>query len=346
LITVTGLVYDRIYLEHETGDHVENKQRLVSVLRLLQDKGFLSKLRMIEPRAATLEELGRVHDLPYIKSVENSALQGGGWLDPDTFLSTGSYRAAVMAAGGVLRALETVLDGGATNVFALVRPPGHHALRDRAMGFCLFNNIAVGASHLVNKLGLARVAIIDFDVHHGNGTQAAFDADNRIMYCSVHQSPLYPGTGHLNDTGSGQGKGTKVNVPLPPGCGDADYRAAFEQVIIPAVKRFKPQFLMVSAGFDAHREDGLASMCLSVAGYIWISAAIYRLADECCGGKLVFSLEGGYNLSALSYSVMAVLKVLRGEPGVDDPFPPDREKVIQPPALEIVRRAAVIHGLA
>jgi acetoin utilization deacetylase AcuC-like enzyme len=345
-VTVTGLVYNPVYLEHETGDHVENKQRLISILRLLHDKGYLGKLRMIAPRAATLEELGRVHDLPYIKSIESSALEGGGWLDPDTFISTDSYRAAVMAAGGVLTAVETALDGAANNVFALVRPPGHHALRDRAMGFCLFNNIAVGASHLVNKLGLARVAIIDFDVHHGNGTQAAYDADHRIMYCSVHQSPLYPGTGHLEDTGSGKGKGTKINVPLPPGCGDADYRSAFEQVVMPAVRRFKPQFLMVSAGFDAHREDGLASMCLSVTGYSWMAAAIHRLADECCGGRLVFSLEGGYNFSALSYSVMAVLKALRGDGGVEDPFPPDPEKVIQPLALEIVRRAAAIHGLA
>jgi acetoin utilization deacetylase AcuC-like enzyme len=332
-------------MTHDTGDHVENRERLHGILELLKAKGYDRKAGMLAPRAASLEELARVHQPSYIKTIESTAREGGAWLDADTYISQGSYQAAVYAAGGVLTALETVLAGEADTAFALVRPPGHHAMPDRAMGFCLFNNMAVGASHLLNQTGLSRVAIVDFDVHHGNGTQVMFDADRRVLYCSVHQSPLYPGTGHLEDTGAGEGRGTKVNIPLPPGSGDADYRVAFEQVVVPALQRFAPEFIMVSAGYDAHREDGLASMGLSVSGYAWMTDALNRTARECCGGRLVLTLEGGYNLTALSYSVMATLKVLLGEAGVDDPYPRNRDDVFHATAGEIIHRAASLHGL-
>jgi acetoin utilization deacetylase AcuC-like enzyme len=341
----TGLVFNPVFQEHDTGEHPENMRRLSSIIGLLHEKGIDRKTRLIAPRAASIQEVCRVHKPDYVRHIEHLACHGGDWLDPDTYVSRGSYQAAIYASGAVLSGIEKVNEGLLENAFALVRPPGHHASAERAMGFCLFNNVAVGAAHLVEILGLARVAIIDFDVHHGNGTQAVFNSDRRVMYCSVHQSPLYPGTGFLEDTGTGMAAGSKINIPLPPGSGDIDYEEAFNLVVIPSVRRFSPQFILVSAGFDAHNEDGLASMQVSVKGYAKMASSILQLARDCCGGKLVLTLEGGYNLKALSYSVMAVIRVLLGEPDVEDPFPPSSPSEGNPAAGEIIRKAAGLHCL-
>ncbi len=251
-----GFVYDPIYLEHDTGQHVENANRLETIISHLEQTQLKQQLTHIKPRAATTEELSLVHHKQYISHIQDAAQRGGGWLDADTVMSPNSYEAAIYAAGGAIRATEAVIDGEVGSAFALVRPPGHHAISQRAMGFCLFNNVAIATKYALAKYKLERILIIDFDVHHGNGTQATFYDNPQVLYISTHQYPFYPGTGSIDETGVGEAKGTTVNIPLPAGCGDAEYLPLFEQIIIPAAKRFNPQFILVSAGYDAHRADG------------------------------------------------------------------------------------------
>jgi len=308
----TGYVYDPIYLKHDTGGHVENIQRLKSIMSRLEQSGLTEQLTLIKPRAATIEELMLVHNQSLITQVQDTAKRGGGWLDPDTVVSPDSYDAALYAAGGSIKAVEAVMDGEVSSAFALVRPPGHHATPNRAMGFCLFNNIAIAAKYAQKKYGLERALIIDFDVHHGNGTQDAFYEDPQVMYISTHEYPHYPGTGNVEETGIGEGKGTTVNIPLPANTGDTEYLEAFRQVIIPATKKFKPQIILVSFGADIHREDMLAFMQVTVTGIAQMVKIIKELAEELCEGKLVFTLEGGYNLEALAVSVKAIFDVLLG----------------------------------
>ncbi len=262
-----GIVYDPIYLKHDTGEHVENPNRLVSIISHLEQTKLISQLTPIPPRPATVNELALVHQIQYINHIQSVARSGGGSLDFDTVMSSMSYEVALYAAGGAIRAAESVIEGQVDSAFALVRPPGHHATPNRAMGFCLFNNIAIAAKYIISKYGLERLAIIDFDVHHGNGTQAVFYADPQVLYVSVHQNPLFPGTGNVDESGSGEAMGTKINIPLPPGCGDAEYRLAFEQIISPAVKRFKPQFILVSAGYDSHWAENISQMQVSISGF-------------------------------------------------------------------------------
>ncbi|HEU65248.1 MAG TPA: histone deacetylase, partial [Chloroflexi bacterium] len=250
-----GLVYDPVYLEHDTGDHVENFQRVVAVMSYLKETGIKEKLICLPPRPASLEELETVHTPEYISYVKSKAEKGGGWLDPDTVMSPKSYEAALYAAGGLLVAVEAVMKGELDNAFALVRPPGHHAVPDRAMGFCIFNNVAIAAKLALSKFNLERVLIVDFDVHHGNGTQDAFYADPKVLYFSTHQYPFYPGTGWLDETGTGEGKGATVNFPMAAGWGDEEYLRAFNEVLIPVARRFQPQLILISAGFDAHWAD-------------------------------------------------------------------------------------------
>ena len=246
-----GYVYDPIYIKHDTGRHVENAQRLVAVMTRLEESGLKRQLACIKPRAATADEIALVHSPDLIARIEAMAKKGGGRLDADTVMSADSYRVALYAAGGLVRAVEVVLDGGGS-VFALVRPPGHHATSTQAMGFCLFNNVAIAARYALSKYKLECIAIIDFDVHHGNGTQDIFYDEPRVLYISTHESPLYPGTGSMEDTGSGDGEGATINIPLPAGSGDTVYLDAFEQVVVPAVRRFAPQLVLVSAGYDSH----------------------------------------------------------------------------------------------
>jgi len=315
-----GLVYDPIYLEHDTGDHVENSRRLVEAISYLKETGLKEKLTCLLPRPASLEELEMVHAPEYISYVKSKAEKGGGWLDPDTVMSPKSYEAALYAAGGLLVAVEEVMKGEVDNSFALVRPPGHHAIRDRAMGFCIFNNVAIAAKFALSKFSLNRVLIADFDVHHGNGTQDSFYADPRVLYFSTHQYPFYPGTGWMAETGTGEGEGTTVNFPMAAGWGDEEYLGAFNEVLIPLARRFQPQLILVSAGFDAHWADQLAMMRVSVKGFAQMAMILRELAAELCRGRLIFTLEGGYNLRVVSSSIKAVFDVLLGNSEIDDPL--------------------------
>jgi acetoin utilization deacetylase AcuC-like enzyme len=316
----TGIVYGPIYLEHHTGDHVENSRRLVEAMSYLKDTGIKEKLICLPPRPASTEEVEMVHTLEYISSVKSKAEKGGGWLDPDTVMCPKSYEVALYAAGGVLVAVEAVIRGEADNAFALVRPPGHHAVRDRAMGFCIFNNVAMAARFALTKFNLNRVLIADFDVHHGNGTQDAFYADPRVLYFSTHQYPFYPGTGWIDETGAGEGEGTTVNFPMAAGWSDEEYLRAFNEVLVPVARRFQPGLILVSAGFDPHWADQLAGMRVSVTGFAQMAMILKELAAELCQGRLVFTLEGGYNLRVVACSIKATFDVLLGNSGIDDPL--------------------------
>jgi acetoin utilization deacetylase AcuC-like enzyme len=314
-----GLVYDPIYLEHDTGDHVENSRRLVTAISYLKETGVKERLICLSPRPALLEELEMIHTPEYISYAKSKAENGGGWLDPDTIMSPRSYEVALYAAGGALVAVEAVMTGEVGSAFALVRPPGHHAIHNRGMGFCIFNNVAIAAKFALTKFNLNRVLIVDFDAHHGNGTQDAFYADPQVLYISTHQYPFYPGTGQMDETGTGKGEGTTVNFPMAAGWGDEEYLRAFHEVLVPVARRFQPQLILVSAGFDAHWADHLAMMQVSITGFAQMAMILKELAAELCQGRLVFVLEGGYSLRVLTRSLKAVLDVLLGNLEIDDP---------------------------
>jgi acetoin utilization deacetylase AcuC-like enzyme len=265
-----------------------------------------------EPRAAARAELLRVHSEHHLATIDQTAGRTSS-LDPDTFASPHSRDAALAAAGAALVGVETIVQSKATRAFALVRPPGHHAERDRAMGFCLYNNVAAAASHAV-ALGMERVVVMDYDVHHGNGTQWIFYEDPRVLYVSTHQYPFYPGTGAAEDVGRGKGLGYTVNVPLEAGATDGDYQAVFQAVVIPVIDQFKPELVMISAGFDAHERDPLARMRLSTSGYAWLTAALCEAADRHCHGRTVAVTEGGYDLDALKACLQTTVSVLDGSP--------------------------------
>ena len=315
-----GLVYDPIYLEHDTGEHEENSRRLIATISYLEETGTKEKLTMLPPRPASTEELGMIHTAEYISYVKSKAEKGGGWLDPDTKICPRSYEVASYAAGGLLVAVEGVMRGEVDSAFALVRPPGHHAVPDGAMGFCVFNNVAIAARFALGKFGLSRVLIADFDVHHGNGTQDAFYADPGVLYFSTHEYPFYPGTGRMEETGTGDGEGTTVNIPMAAGWGDDEYLRAFREVLVPVTHRFRPELILVSAGFDPHWADHLAMMRVSIRGFAQMTMILKKLADDLCQGRLVFTLEGGYNLRVVAASVKASFDVLLGNKEIDDPL--------------------------
>jgi acetoin utilization deacetylase AcuC-like enzyme len=315
-----GLVYGPIYLEHDTGEHVENSRRLVTAIAHLRETGIKEKLTSLPPRPALLEELEMIHAPEYISYVKSKAENGGGWLDPDTLISAKSYEAALYAAGGLMVAVEEVMKGNVDNAFALVRPPGHHAIHDHAKGFCIFNNVAIAAKFVLSKFSLNRVLIADFDVHHGNGTQDAFYADPRVLYFSTHQYPFYPGTGWMGETGTGEGEGTTVNFPMAAGWSDEEYLRAFNEVLVPMARNFQPQLILVSAGFDAHWADPLAMMRVSIEGFAQVVMILKGLAAELCQGHLVFTLEGGYDLQVIASSIKAIFDVLLGNSEIDDPL--------------------------
>jgi len=318
----TAYVYDPIYLEHDLPSHPENARRLKRILSTLEDEGVLPRLHPLKPRLATIEELERVHTPTHIERVRQVAQAGGGHLDPDTYTSPRSFDAALMAAGGLVRAVEAVLTGEVTNGFGLVRPPGHHATATRAMGFCLFNNVAVAARAALAGGQVERVFIADFDVHHGNGTNDTFADDPAVFYFSTHQYPHYPGTGHWDDTGRGAGEGTALNVPLPPYVGDAGYAQVFAELAWPLAERFQPDLILVSAGYDAHWSDPLAQMNLSLTGYAWMERELVRMAEQLCDGRIVSTLEGGYQLEVLSYGVLNSCYAMLGEDTIADPLGP------------------------
>ena len=305
----TGLVYDERFLLHRAPyDHPEHPGRLTAIWRRLQEQGLEKRCERVPAREATDEELLRIHTAALIAAVDETAREDLRQLDPDTYACRDSALAARLAAGGLVDLCAAVAAGRLSNGFALLRPPGHHAEADRAMGFCLFNNVAVAARAL-QAGGAQRILIVDWDLHHGNGTQHSFWEDPGVLYFSTHQFPFYPGTGAIDETGGGAGRGATVNVPWPGGMGDAEYLAAFDRVLLPIAGDFRPDIVLVSAGFDAADGDPLGAMRVSPVGYAQMTARLSTLA----GGRLVLALEGGYDLEAISRSAAACLRVLLGE---------------------------------
>jgi acetoin utilization deacetylase AcuC-like enzyme len=342
-----GLSYSPTFLEHDTGPrHPESILRLQAITSELEKRGLTHRMHVWEPLPADADTIGLVHPLTHQQRVRDACAMGPANLDADTSVSTGSWNAAARAAGGVVEALEKVIRGELDNAYCLGRPPGHHALADRAMGFCLFNNVAVGVRAAM-RLGLAnRVAIIDIDVHHGNGTEAIFYDDPNVLYCSTHQYPYYPGTGALTDRGTGPGDGATVNLPFPAGVGDDTYRWGMERVISPAIQRFEPDALVISLGFDAHWRDPLASIQLSLDGYRELLGDLREVAKSVCDGRTVFVLEGGYDLEVLARgSAMLARMLLDDDPIANDlgSAPSARE---HPLGKELVVAAARLHNLA
>ncbi|MFN6955020.1 MAG: histone deacetylase family protein [Acetobacteraceae bacterium] len=304
------LLSHRACLDHDAGsDHPECPDRLRAVLRALEHPDFLLLQRDEAPRA-TVEQLTRVHPPAYVEAILGIRPGPGHRfaLDPDTWMSHGSAEAALRAAGAAVQAVEEVAAGRVKRAFCAVRPPGHHAEPERPMGFCLFANAAIAARHAQAAHGLARVAVLDFDVHHGNGTQAVFERDASVLFLSSHQSPCYPGTGAASDCGVGN----VVNAPLPPGADGAAFRAAWAETLLPALDAFAPDIIIVSAGFDAHAADPLAQLRVREADFAWLTAEICAAADRLCGGRVVSLLEGGYDLDALAASAAAHVRGLMG----------------------------------
>jgi acetoin utilization deacetylase AcuC-like enzyme len=306
----TALFSHSACLYHDTGlGHPESPDRLRAVIRALEAEEF-AYLDRREAPPATEAQLERVHAPAYVKwvmaRIPEAEADGQVHLDADTVVSPGSREAALRAAGAVCAAIDAVVAGEARNAFCAVRPPGHHAERDRAMGFCLFNNVAVGALHARAVHGIERIAVIDFDVHHGNGTQAMFEADEDLLYISSHQWPLYPGTGNPRE----RGLGNIVNLALRPGSASADFRAAMTEGALPIVEAFRPDLILISAGFDGHADDPLAQLDLMDGDYGWITEKLADIARRSCGGRLVSTLEGGYNLRALATSTAAHVRAL------------------------------------
>lgn len=306
-----GHIFHPHYLRHDTGaGHPERADRLRAIETMLKSSGLLDKLESLSIRKATPEEISLVHDKEYVDLIARTADKRGVYLDGDTFASPDSYEAALLAVGGLLTAVDQVAEGKLSHAFAMVRPPGHHAERDHAMGFCLFNNVGVAAEYLVQNYGKKRVAVVDFDVHHGNATQHMFYDRDDIFYASTHRYPFYPGTGALEETGKGPGAGRTLNIPMGAGCGDEEYQNVFETKLIPALREYRPDFLLISAGFDAHQRDPLGGMRVSDEGFAMMAEQLKGIAQEFCQGKSVYTLEGGYDLVGLSGSVKRVLEVL------------------------------------
>jgi acetoin utilization deacetylase AcuC-like enzyme len=335
-------------LAHQTGAHPESPERLTAIWDALQAAPLPPNVHWPTPTPAAVEQLLRVHHPALVEEIRQLCARGGGMMGLDTVVSRRSYDAALLAAGSAVAAARYVVEHPGARAFALPRPPGHHATPGEAMGFCLFNNVAIAAMAALEDMGLERVAIVDYDVHNGNGTQAAFARDGRVLFCSLHQFPHHYQPlplGPAEAIGDGPGRGLIVNVPLPPGSGDAAYRAAFARVVEPALRRFRPELILVSAGFDAHWADPLDGndMRVSTTGFVDMTRQLAGLADELCGGRLALTLEGGYDLTALATTVVAIVASLSGEapPDVLGPPPGGAIEHVEP-VLDRVKR---IHGL-
>ncbi|EKD40515.1 MAG: hypothetical protein ACD_75C00026G0007 [uncultured bacterium] len=310
----TGFVYDEKYLLHDTGGyHPESPERLKAIYKRLTESGVLDKLTRIQAERANQRWIEAVHAIRYITKFDEACLYGLNEFEhPDNAICRETYDVAFYAVGGVLKAIDAVMKGEVDNAFCAVRPPGHHAERDKPMGFCYFNNVAIGARYLQKEHGITRVGIIDFDVHHGNGTQHIFDRDPTVLYYSIHEHPsfAYPGTGRDFELGIGEGEGYTVNSPVLPGRGDEEYRRLIMQDLVPAFKKFKPEFIMLSAGFDAHESDMMSGTNLTTDGYDFISEVIVNLVNRFADGRVVSVLEGGYNLDVLPLLVENHIKIL------------------------------------
>jgi len=345
-----ALFYHPASLEHDMGYHPESPDRLRAIVAELERRG-VSESDLLAPEPVDMDLLAEVHDPRYVAAVERVAQRGGGYWDMDTYISPGSYRAAVLGAGAAAAAVDSAMAG--RTGFALVRPPGHHALHASAMGFCLFNNVAVAAQHAIRKHKLERVLIVDWDVHHGNGTQDYFYERNDVLFFSVHQYPFYPGTGAASEVGSGVGKGYTANVPLRSGVGDDGYGRVFDEVLAPLTRRYRPRMIVVSAGYDAHMADPIGGMAVSVAGFYSMAEKVRRLAEEIeeCAGRVAAVLEGGYNVEALAASVVAT--IVAWQPGKESsgaeesayaqPNAPTGRR--EPNISQIISQVRQIHGL-
>jgi acetoin utilization deacetylase AcuC-like enzyme len=312
----TAVVVDPEYLKHDPGRfHPERPQRIKVLLDLAAELG--PSFTRLEPRAATQAELEMCHTRDYLELVRSTSERNQTALDGDTMTSRDSFGVGLLATGGFLKLLDTIAAGEARNGFALVRPPGHHALPDRAMGFCLFNTVAIGAQHVRRRYGAKRVLIMDWDVHHGNGTQELFYRDPSVLYLSTHQYPYYPGTGAAGEVGAGAGEGFTVNIPLPAGCGDEEYLRLFRDIVAPTAEKFAPDWILVSAGFDPHQRDPLGGMNVTEAGFAAMASLLVDLAERHAGGRIALLLEGGYDLQALKHSVAAVLRSLKDPAAAD-----------------------------
>ena len=340
----TAIVYDPFNLRHTLDGHPENHRRLKSTMELLQDEGMLDRLISIPSAPAPLDAVLAAHSQAYLERLQAITARGGGHLDADTYVNADSFEAALRSAGSLLNLLDAVVAKEADNGFALVRPPGHHALINNGMGFCIFANVAIAARWVQRHHGMQRVLIVDFDVHHGNGTQDIFYEDPSVLFFSTHQFPYYPGTGAAAEMGADAGYGTTVNVPFPPHVGDQGYLDAFQKILAPLARRFRPEIILLSAGFDAHWMDPLASMSLSITGYMALVQELLALADELCGGRLVCVLEGGYNLRVLSHSVLSTFRLLHGaDPEPSDPFGPAPGEARDP--SQLLNRIKLLHGI-
>jgi acetoin utilization deacetylase AcuC-like enzyme len=310
----TGIVKDNRYLRHSAGfGHPESPERLAAIYEMLNNPLMAWKFIEIEPREATHKEIETIHSPSYVEYIASTAGQSSVYLDPDTATSPESYEIAKLAVGGVCNAIDSVMEKTVDNAFALVRPPGHHAEADSAAGFCIFNNIAIGAMHAILKHHLKKVLIVDWDLHHGNGTQHSFYNDPRILYFSTHQYPYYPGTGSLQEIGQGKAEGYTINVPLSVGAGDASFVKIFRKILQPVTLEFKPQLVLLSAGFDTYYQDPLGGMRVTANGFAALTRILMNIAESCCNGRFVVVLEGGYHLAGLTQSVKAVLEEMRDD---------------------------------
>jgi len=308
----TGIVRDERYLNHDPGPYHPESPRRLEVLYSMIDEELAGKFVEIEPIEAEKEMLLWIHDPSYVSRVAATAGKEFTSLDPDTSTSSGSYEAALLAVGGLCKTISMVMEGELDNGFALVRPPGHHAERARAMGFCLFNNVAIGARYAQNRLGAKKVLIVDWDLHHGNGTQHSFEQDATVLYFSIHQYPYYPGSGSLRETGRGDGQGYTVNVPLSVGNGDVEYVGIFERIVKPIAREYRPDMILISAGFDIYANDPLGGMNVTATGFAAMTRCVLDVAAEVCNGRVVATLEGGYNTQGLRECGKAVLEEMIG----------------------------------
>lgn len=309
----TGIVRDTIFLQHKTGiHHPESPRRLETIYNMLDRNKLMEKLILVPSRLASLEEVEMVHAPEYIDKIMETAGEHLRYLDPDTVTSAHTYQAAFSAVGGSIDAVKKVLQSDIDNAFVPIRPPGHHAEKNRQMGFCIFNNAALAAEYARKQFDLKRILLIDWDVHHCNGTQHIFESTDEVLVFSTHRSPFFPGTGSLEEKGTGNGLGYSVNVPLSPGKKDIDFIEIYRKLLTPIALEYKPQLIIVSAGFDTHYDDPIGGMKVTEQGYAYMTRIIMEIADRVCEGRVVAILEGGYDLGALRKSVKAVIETLQG----------------------------------
>lgn len=335
----TAVVVDKEYLKHVPGDgHPERSER-IQVLLDLATALDREKFSRLAPRSASRADIERIHGVDHVRLVESTSTVNRYALDGDTITCRDSFGVALLAVGGFLHALDSIAANESANGFALVRPPGHHALRNRAMGFCLFNTMAIGAEYLKRNHGAKKIMIVDWDVHHGNGTQDAFYNDPSVLFLSTHQYPYYPGTGAVTEIGAGAGEGYTINIPLPAGCADREYLQVFQDVVVGAAAKFRPEWVLVSAGFDPHQRDPLGGMEVSEQGFGTMARVLIDVAYKFSNGRIAFLLEGGYDLTALRNSTAAVLAALQS----DHSSPGERLQLAESRIEPIVRRVLQVH---